>query len=138
MQLKIKPVCLCAAIAFALLTGSVNAQTGANKNYAQYPYWIKMMDDTNTNYFEAVLAFDTYWKDKEKPQAENERFEEAGMQDTVTKRKNIPYAFEFNKFKYWQIQVEPYVQNDGSILYPTQRLLMIQDERRATPINQSK
>ncbi len=138
MQIRMKSLCLFLGIAFSLLLGKANAQNEANKNYSQYPYWIKMMDDTNTNYFEAVNAFNTYWKGREKPQAENERFEEAGMPDTAAKRKNIPYAFEYNKFKYWQIQVEPYVQDNGSILYPTQRLLMIQDERRATPVNQTK
>ncbi len=138
MKLKIKS--LCSGIVIAMLFYSFNAksQNKVKPDYSSYPYWIKMMDDTTANYFDAVLAFNTYWKDKQKPMEENERFEEAGMPDTVAKKQRIPYGFEYMKFKNWQMQIEPYVQDNGSILYPYQRLSILQDERRSTPINSGK
>ena len=29
---------------------------------SQYPYWIKMMQDPNENFFATQRAFNTYWK----------------------------------------------------------------------------
>jgi hypothetical protein len=33
-------------------------------SYQKFPYWIEMMNDTATNYFEAVKAFDLFWKSR--------------------------------------------------------------------------
>jgi len=125
-----------AALFFTFLFGNANAQKSETKDYSAHPYWIAMMKDTNTNYFEAVKAFNTYWKGREKPQGENEKFERGGN-DNV-KSKNIPYSFEYKKFQHWQMQVKPYVQNDGSILFPYKRYQLRQQARRATPTNTVK
>ena len=34
------------------------------KDTADYPYWIKMMQDPNANYFTTVSAFEKYWKNR--------------------------------------------------------------------------
>jgi hypothetical protein len=126
----------CSILSFTFLIGNVSAQKNTSKDYSSYPYWIAMIKDTNTNYFEAVKAFNTYWKNREKPQTENEKFDRAGKEDV--KSKNLPYSFEYRKFKNWQMRVKPYVQNDGHILFPYQRYRLRKDARSANPTNTVK
>ncbi|MBK8472461.1 MAG: hypothetical protein IPL33_09995 [Sphingobacteriales bacterium] len=60
-------------ILFLMLTIlSINAALHAQKVYdkslfASQPIWIEMMDDPNVNYYEAVEAFNTYWKGRKIP-----------------------------------------------------------------------
>jgi hypothetical protein len=123
-------------VCFTFLVGNVNAQKMETKDYATHPYWIDMMKDTNTNYFEAVKAFNTYWSGREKPQSENEKFENEGNGNSKAKSKNIPNSFEYKKFQLWQMRVKPYVQNDGSILFPYQQHQLRKDARSSTPTKQ--
>ncbi|MGP8217300.1 MAG: hypothetical protein ACLQQ4_17160 [Bacteroidia bacterium] len=120
---------LCLIIFLTGFLGNVSAQKSEVKNLAAYPYWIQMMDDSTTNYFEAMKAFDNYWKGREQPHGEGEEFADS----VKTMEKNIPYTFEYMRFKNWQILVQPYVQDDGSILYPYQQLQLRQNARRGTP-----
>ena len=41
-------------------------------NYSKHPYWIDMIKDPNVNYFEAVKAYDEFWKDRKKPEQEDD------------------------------------------------------------------
>jgi PKD repeat protein/photosystem II stability/assembly factor-like uncharacterized protein len=52
-------------IALTAIGFSQNQQTGSERDYANYPYWIEMMQDQNANYFETVKAFNTYWENRE-------------------------------------------------------------------------
>ncbi len=122
----------------AFFFGDIRAQNTGGKDYASSPYWIEMMKDTNTNYFETVTAFNTYWKGRQKPEDENEKFANAGKKENEAKNKNIPYSFEYRKFQRWQMQMKPYVQNDGKILYPYQRLQLSRNSRSAKPLNTAK
>lgn len=90
------------------------------------PSWIAMMDDPNVNYYVAVKAFDSYWKNKEKPVEEGELFESAEdiakekemMDKAIKMGKNDPaliYAFEYKRFLIWKNKVEPFVKPDGRI-----------------------
>lgn len=81
------------------------------------PQWIKMMEDPNVNYHEAVKNFDNYWKDKEKPVEEKEIFKtkKAIIKDYKSKR-TLQYAFEYKKFQYWKRKMLPFVKNDGHLL----------------------
>jgi hypothetical protein len=92
----------------------------------QIPSWIAMMDDPNANYFEAIKAFDSYWKHKEKPVEEDESFESVGdkkKEEALRERaakmnENAPtvkYAFEYKRFLHWKAEIEPFVQSDGRI-----------------------
>lgn len=83
--------------------------------------WIAMMDNPNTNYFEAVANFEAFWNDKRKPTEEGELFEKAEEGKDVEKTNNpdepaVKYYFEYKKFKHWQNDIGPYVQPDGRIL----------------------
>lgn len=40
------------------------AFTGASPDTADYPYWIRMMQDQSVNFYDVQRAFDTYWQDR--------------------------------------------------------------------------
>ena len=59
---------------FALITPSCKTKKSKDNSavihqdsLANFPYWIAMMNDPNTNYYEAVEAFEKYWEHREKP-----------------------------------------------------------------------
>ncbi|HXC06544.1 MAG TPA: hypothetical protein VNZ86_17430 [Bacteroidia bacterium] len=118
------------AVTFCFLGVYITVDAQENKDYASYPYWIRMMDDSTTNYFQARNAFDAWWKNKPKPPGENEQLSKGGKENS-SKTKQIPYSFEYKKFLNWEMHVKPYVQDDGHILFPSQRLQLSRDARKA-------
>ncbi len=104
-----------------LLNYSATAQSKSKP-----PLWVTMMDDPNTNYFDAVKNFNDYWKTREKPVEEGELFESVGnreKEESIKRKKgrlraDDPtqlYAFEYKKFLWWMREMEPFVQPDGRI-----------------------
>jgi len=60
---------------FGLLKlNTIQAQNNidTNRDYKNTPVWITMMDDPNVNYFEAIKAYEVYWKNHQKPKGEEE------------------------------------------------------------------
>lgn len=51
-------------------------------DYRNNPVWIKMMEDPNTNFYEAVKAYETFWMYHEKPNDEAEEMENAALQSS--------------------------------------------------------
>lgn len=131
----VKKTSLFLGITFALVCigSNVKASGGDSLNYATNPCWINMMHDTNTNYYTALKAFDTYWRGREKPEEENDLFTREDGDKKV--QKAIPYAFEYKMFKLWELHVQPYVQDNGFILYPYQRLQLNQSSRNRSSAN---
>ncbi len=134
-----------------LHANNVLSQTSNNSkiNYSKYPAWIDMMKDPKANYYEAVKAFNLYWKNKEKPieemeilnedmskheKREHKRFEKKLSKMTPTQRQTFDeLAYQFKRFKDWQRENAPYVQEDGSILSQEERNKIwnqIQDARK--------
>ena len=106
-------------------------------NYKKNPVWIVMMNDTLTNYFEANNAFNSYWKVRPIPIEEEDIIGHSEMkkearsnwlqQQFISKQERREqeselYAFQYRKFKNWLRAMKPYVQDDGSILTPSQRI----------------
>lgn len=102
------------------------AQSVANKPVA-LPEWVAMIDNPNTNYFEAVNAFDSFWKNRVKPLDEMEEGDEAKEEArefkryvkrmTVSERNYFDQlCYHYKRFKRWQQDVLPYVQDSGRIL----------------------
>lgn len=124
---------LAAVILLLCFSFSLHGQA-QQPDYSKHPHWIKMMDDPNVNYFEAVKAFETYWKGRTKPVEEKEVFSNYNQQKIVTIRKTEreakEYAFEYKKFLYWQQQVLPYVQPNGRILSTEERLQLFEQEKK--------
>ncbi len=116
---------------------SVFAQSGhSDRSLKQYPFWIEMMDDTTSNFYEVQRAFTLYWTDRELPLEEDQILgmkgateEEKEHKESWIKRlfgKKRSYdenemAFALKKFRHWSILTEPWVQDDGRILYPSER-----------------
>lgn len=127
-----------------LFSLSTYAQKAKTKNYKKYPYWIEMIKDPNVNYFEAITAYDTFWKNKQKPMDENETIGQTKGTDNkeqqIQNRKEIrekrrekelykKYGLECKKFEHWKLQVKPYVQADGHILSKEEQLKLWEDKK---------
>ncbi len=111
-------------------------QTPGDKMLQKEPYWIVMINDSTTNYFEAVHAFNQYWSVRPAPIEEDailsegeEHANKEGFFDRliITKEEKAEmesqkYAFEYKRFKQWQLRVEPWVREDGSIASPSEQL----------------
>ena len=124
-----------------LIYGKIFSQTvSEKKDYLKNPVWIQMMDDSTTNYFEAEKAFNEYWSIRPVPSEENkiigERHQKnekkGGFLGFKTKKEKLQeesekYAFQYKKFKRWQLLNLPYVQPDGRILTTTERLKIFEE-----------
>jgi hypothetical protein len=122
-----------------LLVSTVSAQTTTTKskpNYSKQPVWIEMMDDTLTNYYEVEKAYNEFWANRVKPQMESdvigegagEKYHKSVIERFFMSKKERQeeeaqkYAFVCKKYEYWKIMVQQYVQPDGRILTPTERV----------------
>ena len=108
----------------------------AQNSYKKNPVWIEMMESENTNYFEAIKAYDTYWTTHEKPNDEegesmNEndgvnKIKEHGEKLSKRELKELEeyrwMRFQIKRFEHWKMEMLPYVQDDGSILTMDQRI----------------
>lgn len=121
------------------------AQKTKAKNYKKYPYWIEMIKDPNVNYFDAINAYETFWKGKHKPIDENETIGQIkgneGKENEIENKKEIreskrekalfkKYGLECKKFEHWKFQVKPYVQSDGHILSKEEQLKLWEEKKR--------
>lgn len=115
--------------------------TNDSAYYADKPYWIDMINDTNVNYFEAIKAFESYWKNRELPTEEDllftdatkaKEYREEGSNENGDKNlKPAPdYRLEYKQFRHWKLTMQPYVQPDGRILTPTERLEIWKNQRK--------
>ena len=101
-----------------------------------------MMDDPHVNYYEAVKAYNEYWKHHEKPNDKEEEMMSQGNTDKLMKEekekeleqqkdnsqkhfsekqlKEISMkeqmAYQVKRFEGWMNEVKPFVQEDGRIL----------------------
>lgn len=107
-------------------SGLLNAQTVGTTSQT-LPDWVAMIDNPNANYYEAVKAFDDYWKNKVKPldemesgkEAEEEarEFKEYVIGLSVSERNYFDQlCYHHKRFKRWKEDVLPFVQDSGRIL----------------------
>lgn len=119
--------------------------TYSNKAYKQYPHWITMMEDTLSNYYEVNKAFDIYWSEHDMPKEEDqilgmkdadekEKEDKAGWLKRLFSRRRGPdeteMALALKKYRHWKLMMEPWVQEDGSILTPYERKKVIDSIQR--------
>jgi hypothetical protein len=118
-------------IAFIFIANFCKAQSKYNAaDFAIKPVWISMMDDEHVNYFEALQAFDMYWQHHAKPIGESDmdvKKDSENKKRFSKKELKANYAaaamrMKIKKFNVWKEKMEPYVQDDGSILSPAQIL----------------
>ena len=108
-----------------------------DKDYARSPVWIKMIKDTTTNFFEAEKAFKIYFQHHEKPGGEHDVIgEHAKQEKNISKREmrkmqaEDRMRMEVKRYLHWRDKMAPYVQADGSILTPSQRLKIWRDGKK--------
>ncbi len=122
------------------------------EEYSIKPLWIEMIDDTSANYYEAIIAFDTYWKGKLKPQQEvdaieenldkkeeraRERFEKKLSKLPASQREEYnKMTYECKRFENWKREQRKYVQEDGSILTYNQRLAIWNKQQEEIKLQQ--
>ena len=115
-----------------------------DSDYKKHPYWIEMIKDPNVNYFEAIKAYELFWKNKPEPREEDEKI----GQDKTSENKNRfedweekrekkrerkwqqKYGLECKKFEHWKMMVKPYVQEDGSILSKEEQMKIWEEQRK--------
>jgi hypothetical protein len=101
------------------------------------PAWVKMMDDPNTNYYEAIKSFEQFWKGKEKPMEEGELINENMNKEAKKEHRNAErklrnmspverqqydyLTYQFKRFNNWRHEVKQFVQEDGHILSQEER-----------------
>ncbi len=62
-------------ILFVSISGKLDAQAAKSSDYQNNPSWVQMMSNPHVNYYEAVKAYNDYWKGKPKPNDEAEEME---------------------------------------------------------------
>lgn len=134
--------CYPLALLLALLLPSVRtlAQERAKspeKEYARNPVWIRMMADTSANFFEVEKAFTVYFAHHELPEGEEaEMGEHRDREKRPNKRQQRRITAEnklrmdVKRYQFWHDQTLPYVQSDGRILTPAERLRIWQSQQQ--------
>jgi predicted RNase H-like nuclease (RuvC/YqgF family) len=100
-----------------------------------------MMDDPNVNYHQAKKAFEEFWKDRGEPEEEEKHEHEKEKKErSVFKRllksderleeENRELSIPYRRFKKWLIDMEPYVQPDGSILSMDEQMKIWENARK--------
>lgn len=127
------------------LTVQLQAQTYSKRYMKKNPVWIEMIKDPNVNYFEAIKAYDLFWKGRNKPMEENEAIGQKksgeGSNEEKDSRKRIrekkrekelyrQYGLEVKKFEHWKKRVKPYVQPDGKILSKEDQLKLWEESKK--------
>lgn len=115
---------------FFSLTGFGQSKTLTDKDYAQKPYWIRMMDIEGVNFNETIKAYDSYWQHHNMPEEEGDRYIGKGDQtkQKVTKKElkarkeEAEMRFQVKKFLHWKIKNEPFVKVNGNIMTAAERL----------------
>ena len=118
---------------------AVHAQQGGvytEKDYAHKPVWISMIKDTTANFIEIEKAYKIYFEHHAKPGGEHDVIgEHAKAEKMPSKREQRKLQaddhmrLEVKKYEHWHAATIPYVQSDGSILTPAQRLQIWKDHR---------
>ena len=104
------------------------------KDYSSGPVWIQMIDDTLANYFEVEKAYTIYWQHREKPsedefEGKRDKDEEVSKKDAAETQWKVDMCMAIRNYKIWHMEMLPYVQNDGRILTPTERIAAWQQQQ---------
>jgi hypothetical protein len=68
----------------------------AKSRFGKHPRWIKMMDDSNVNFFEIEKEFNNFWKGKKLP------FEENAILDRENNSERKQRFFNKNGYEFIQ------------------------------------
>lgn len=142
-----KPPGLFLLVILLLISGTLAAQNPRGSiQKIDTPAWIKMMDDSNVNFFEIEKNFNDYWKGRVLPLQEDEildvknnserkrgflgLFRKKASRKELENNNGQQFAFEYKKYQWWKRQVLPYVQPDGRILNKDEQLHIWQHQKQ--------
>ncbi len=121
---------------FITAYGQQKKRSNKSPDYAAAPLWIKMMDDSNANFHAVEYAYATYWKYHKKPEGEHDVIGEHEAHEKTPDRfdqKEISadnkMRMALKKYEWWHRNMQPYVQTDGRILYPAERLKIWREQQ---------
>jgi hypothetical protein len=121
-------LCLCFLLAAAPCSYAQD-RSQTKEDFARKPLWIDMLEDTSANYFTVEQAFNTYFAHHELPEGEHDVIGEHHESEKIPSRRKQRRIWADNKLRMdvkhyylWREQMLPYVQADGRILTPTERL----------------
>lgn len=100
-----------------------------DKDYAQKPYWIKLIEIEGVNFNETIKAYDIYWEHHSLPE-EGDRYIGKGDQlkkklskkELREQREEEEMRFQMKKFLHWRIKNEPFVKENGNIMTAAEKL----------------
>jgi hypothetical protein len=98
----------------------------AQPDYKKNPEWIKMINDPNANYFEAIKAYETYWKYHEKPNGEEEEMQKSNSSTEKMTDKEKKDSEELQREKEEERQKDmnkKYSQKDMKMLEEKQEMI---------------
>jgi ribosome-binding ATPase YchF (GTP1/OBG family) len=155
-----------AVVALLVSAGTHGQSTGSEQPHPasiQTPKWVLMMDDPNANYYEALKAYEEYWKTHPMPMEEEEEMEgalpEKGVSEKEMKREerererelerrkklrgaDLEVAeylkYQNKRFKNWAREVKPWVQEDGRILTDEERTAIWKKQQEELRQQESK
>lgn len=132
-----KPFLLCLLICFGQAAMGQQSTQYSEKDYARNPVWIEMIKDTTANFLEVEKAFNIYFQHHEKPEGDNDVIGEHEKQEKYPSRKEQRrlqqenrMRMEVKKYERWHDRMLPYVQSDGRILTPSERLQLWRDQQK--------
>ena len=122
--------CIFIIFLFFSLTGFAQSKALTEKDYAQKPLWIQMMEVEGVNFNETIKAFDIYWQHHTMPNEEGDRYIGKGDQkkkkmskkELRERREEAEMSFQVKKFEHWKIKNEPFVKENGNIMTAEERL----------------
>ena len=124
-----KSIILIFCFTFLFLAGYGQGAAYNEKDYSRKPIWIAMIRDTAVNFFQAEKAFHAYFNQHELPGGENDEIGEHGKYEkfpSARERRKLEadnrMRMEVKKYRHWHDMMLPYVQPDGRILTPSERL----------------
>ncbi len=124
-------------ISGAHYAGAQTSRPFTDREAGKSPLWVAMMDDTAANFFQTERAFNLYFKKHELPEGEHEEIgERREREKTPSRRKQRRIAKEndlrmqVKRYHFWRDQTLPYVQPDGHILTPAERLAIWHKQQR--------
>lgn len=115
------------------ITLFAQAKKKGSVDYTAYPYWIKMMDEPNPNFFEVEKAYQLYFSKHALPEAEHDVIGEFNEREKFPSNRAIRKSKQENKlrmqvkkYNWWHEDNLPYVQSNGHILTAEERVRLHQ------------
>lgn len=128
---------LCSFICLTQITIAQQSTQYSEKDYARNPVWIEMIKDTTANFFEVQKAFNIYFQHHEKPVGEDDMIGEYEKREKYPSKRaqrkqqqENKMKMEVKKYERWRDRMLPYVQRDGRILTPSERLQIWRDQQK--------